>query len=66
MAVVSNYTYIFLIAKLGEKLALVLTLVVAIIIFLIAIFVLKIFSKDEIYMLPFGRKIYDSVLVSKK
>ena len=42
MAVVSNYTYIFLIAKLGEKLALILTLLVAVIIFLINIFALKI------------------------
>ena len=66
MAVVSNYTYIFLIAKLGEKLVLILTLLVAVIIFLINIFALKIFSKEEIYMLPFGRKIYDSILVSKK
>ena len=43
---------------LGIKLSAIIGILVAIIIYGLAIIALKIFEKDEIYMIPYGTKIY--------
>ena len=41
-----------------EKLVTIIALIVAVLIYAISIGCLKVFSKEEIYMIPYGQKIY--------
>lgn len=66
MGIISNIAYKALIIQIGEKIALIVALILALIIYLISIIFLKVFSKEEIYMIPFGKKIYNYILVNKK
>ena len=43
---------------MAEKMATILAMIFAVIIYAIAIVALKIFTKEEIYMIPYGNKIY--------
>ena len=58
MAVVSYGVYILLKGIIAAKLATIIALIVAVIAYLLSILVLKVFSKEDILMLPFGQKIY--------
>ena len=59
MGIVAKLIYWLLIPRLGGNLALILTLGISIICYFLLLISLKIFSKEEIYMIPFGKKIYD-------
>lgn len=59
MGIIAKMIYIFAIPKLGEGLALILTLGMSVICYCILLIILQIFSKEEIYMIPFGKKIYE-------
>lgn len=60
MGVISYNLYLYLIVKLGsQNIATILSLLIAIAIYIVMIILLKIFSKEEIYMIPYGKKIYD-------
>ena len=59
MGIIAKMIYIFAIPKLGEDLALILTLGMSVICYCILLIILQIFSKEEIYMIPFGKKIYE-------
>ena len=41
-----------------KKTGTIVSLVLAVVIYAISIFVLKIFTKNEIYMIPYGNKLY--------
>ena len=58
MGVCSYYSYQLLRGIIIEKMATILTIGIAIIIYLLSVITLKIFNKDEITRIPFGEKIY--------
>ena len=57
MCVCSYYIYTLLLLVISEKIATLLALVIAVIIYLIMVIILKIFTKEEILMIPYGQKI---------
>ena len=65
MTVIMIFTYKNLICIISEKLCIILTILVSIIAYIILILILKIFSKQEIGLLPFGENIY-KILVKLK
>lgn len=58
MAICSYYIYTILSGIIIERLATIVSILVAVIIYILSIIVLKIFSKEEILTLPKGNKIY--------
>lgn len=58
MCICSYYLYILLTGIIATKLATIIAIASAVIIYAISIVVLKIFTKEEIFMIPFGQKIY--------
>lgn len=58
MGICSFGTYNYLSGIIIEKLSIIISLVVAIVIYLLSIMSLKIFDKEEINMIPYGAKIY--------
>jgi len=58
MGICSYFIYMVLLNIVSIKLATLIAIISAVIIYLLAIAVLKIFKKDEIIMLPVGEKIY--------
>ena len=65
MGIISNIAYQNLIIQMGEKLALIIALAIAILIYLVCIIILKVFTKEEIFMIPFGKKIYNFIYANK-
>ena len=63
MSICSIFIYKSLICMISEKLSTIISLIFAVIIYVILVFLLKIFSKDNIFMIPYGEKIY-KILVS--
>ena len=49
----------------AEKLATIISILIAIIVYLLVIIILRIFTKDEILMLPMGNKIYNFLVKLK-
>ena len=58
MGIVSYTFYHFAIGILGNKIATILTLILAVIVYAISVILLHVFSKEEIIRLPYGEKIY--------
>ena len=58
MAICSYFIFILLNGIMAERLATVLAMLFAVIVYMLAIVALKIFTKEEIYMIPYGTKIY--------
>ena len=58
MGICSYFTYSVLIGIIAKKLATLLAIIVAVIIYFLAIVALRVFSKEEILQLPSGNKIY--------
>ena len=58
MGICSYFSYIALSGIIAEKLATIVSILIAIIIYVLAIIALKILSKEEIEMLPGGNKVY--------
>lgn len=58
MGIVSYTFYHFTIGILENKIATILTLTLAVVIYVISVILLRIFSKEEIIRLPYGEKIY--------
>ena len=48
-----------IILKIGKELPIILSLIIAVISYLSSVIVLKIFTKEEILMIPYGTKIYE-------
>lgn len=57
MGVCSYYIYLLLSGMIAEKIATIIAILIGVIIYMIAIAVLKIFKKEEILALPLGSKI---------
>lgn len=62
MGIVSYSAYILLNGIIVPKMATIIAIVVAAIVYVLSIFVLKVFSEEDILMLPFGKKIYSVLL----
>lgn len=58
MAICAIYINKLLLCIISEKLCTILSLLIAAILYVILVFCLKIFSKDNIFMIPYGQKIY--------
>ena len=58
MSIISYLIYNILLSTTGEKIAIIFAILIAIVIYIIALLALKIFSKEEIFMIPYGKKIY--------
>lgn len=58
MAICSYFIFMLLNGIIVERLATIIAIVFAIIIYALAVVALKIFTKEEIYMIPYGQKIY--------
>ena len=58
MGICSYFTYSVLIGIIAKKLATIIAMVFAVIIYGLAIVTLKVFSKEEILQLPSGNRIY--------
>lgn len=58
MAVVSYFIFIVSSSILNTNLATLISILFAIIIYIISIIILRIFTKDEFYLLPFGKNLY--------
>lgn len=57
MAVCSYATYIIVNNVIQERIATIIAMGVAVIIYVISVIALNIFTEEEIYMIPFGSKI---------
>lgn len=58
MGVCSYFIYLTLSGIIAQNLATIVSILFAIIIYVLAIIVLKVFKKEEIMMMPYGNKIY--------
>jgi stage V sporulation protein B len=57
MGICSYFTYKVFLGIINSKLATIISILVAVIIYLLGILVLKVFSKEEIEQLPQGKKL---------
>ena len=57
MCACSYYIYTLLLNVLSARIATIIGLIIAVIIYLIMVIILKIFTKEEILMIPYGQKI---------
>lgn len=62
MGSIAYFSYWFFLPNLGAKFALVSALGIAMVIYIILLIILRVFSKEEIYMLPYGKKVYGKIL----
>ena len=58
MAVCSIWVYNLLLGIFLEKLCTIISIFIAVVVYIIVIFILRIFSKENMYMIPYGHKIY--------
>lgn len=59
MSICVYFIYNNLSIIIAERMATIITLILAVIIYILAVIVLKIFNKEDIYMIPFGHQIYN-------
>ena len=57
MGICSYFSYLILCGIITHKMATLISIIIAVIIYILAIIALKVFSKKEIYMMPGGKKI---------
>ena len=58
MSVCSLFIYNVLLGIISQALATIIAIIFAVVIYAISVVVLKILSKEEFYMIPYGQKIY--------
>ena len=58
MAICSIFVYNSLISMISQKLSTIISILIAVVLYIVLIFSLKIFSKENIFMIPYGQKIY--------
>ena len=61
MAICSIFVYNSLICMISQKLSTIISILIAIVLYIVLIFLLKIFSKENIFMIPYGQKIYKTL-----
>ena len=57
MGICSYFIYLTLLGIIPQKLATIVAMMIAVVIYALAVIALKIFSKEEISMMPYGEKI---------
>lgn len=65
MGICSYFIYSILVGIIAGSLATIIAIITAVIVYIISVIVLKIFTKEEIFMIPFGTKIYKILEKSK-
>ena len=65
MSIVS-YTFFNIIKVQSVKVATILAIIISVITYVICVFTFKIFSKDEIRIIPYGNKIYNILYIEKE
>lgn len=65
MGVVVYFAYKLLISTLGNSISTVIAIFIGVIVYLVLVLAMRMLAKEDIYMIPFGTKIY-SVLVKLK
>ena len=58
MGICSYFVYMILLGIIRQKLATIIAIIFAMVIYAISVVALKILSKEEIFMIPYGQKIY--------
>jgi len=58
MGIIAYITYIYLATVISSKISTVIALGISVIVYFVLLIILKIFSKEELYMLPFGKKLH--------
>ena len=58
MAITSLFIYTSLLCIISENLSTILSIMFAVIIYILLVFILKIFKEENFYMIPYGMKIY--------
>ena len=58
MGICSYAVYLLLGGIIAGKLATIIAILVAVLVYGLAVIVLKIFTKEEIFMIPYGNKLY--------
>ena len=58
MSICSLFIYHRLIGIIYEKLCTIVSILIAVILYVVLVFLLKVFSEDNIFMLPYGQKIH--------
>ena len=58
MAICSYFVFMMLSGIIVEKVAIIITILFAVLIYGISIIALNIFTKEEMYMIPYGQKLY--------
>ena len=66
MGAVSYFIYAYSISKIGERLALIVALGGAVITYGVLLIILKVFSKEEIAIIPYGKKLYKVIEFRRK
>lgn len=59
MAICSYFIFMLLNGIIAERLATIIAMLFAVIIYIVALVALKIFTKEEMHMIPYGKKIYE-------
>ena len=57
MGICSYFSYLTLSGIIAQKLATIVSIIIAVIVYILAIIALKVFSKEEVQMMPGGGKI---------
>lgn len=57
MGICSYFSYLLLSGIIAKKMATIISIIIAVIIYALALIALKVFSKEEIEMMPAGKKI---------
>ena len=63
MGISSMYVYNFLRGIIMQNIAILLAIIIAILVYVISLIIVKVFDKDELYMLPFYSKISKKIKV---
>lgn len=61
MTICLVFIYNSLICMISQKLSTIISILIASVLYIILIFLLKIFSKENIFMIPYGQKIYKTL-----
>lgn len=62
MAICSYTLYILLCGVMVERMASAISMIFAVIIYVLALLAVRVLNKEEIYMLPYGQKIYNLLI----
>ena len=65
MGVIVYFAYKLLIAYMGNAISTIISICIGIIAYVVLVLLMKILTKEDIYMIPFGTKIYGALVKLK-